>query len=249
MVQIDLNCDLGESFGRYKLGLDEQVLPYITSANIACGFHAGDPEVMEHTVDLASENHVALGAHPGFHDLEGFGRRQMQINPQTAEADVRYQVGALQAFSPNHKLHHVKPHGALYNMAAKDYDLASAICKGIYAVDHDLILIGLANSELIHAAKEIGLPYAQEVFADRNYEVDGSLMSRSKPNSVITDEDVAVARVIQMVEDHSLKAYDGTVIEMIPDTVCVHGDGIKAVAFVKKIHQALNNEGIEVKTV
>lgn len=249
MAKIDLNCDLGESFGRYKLGLDEDVLPYITSANIACGFHAGDPEVMAQTVTLATKDHVALGAHPGLHDLEGFGRRRMQISALAAKADVQYQVGALQAFTPDGKLHHVKPHGALYNMAAANHELARAICEGIYAVDPTLILVGLANSELICAAQEIGLPYAQEVFADRQYEPDGSLVSRTKPNAVITDEDVAVKRVIQMVEEHQIKAVDGSILTINPDTVCVHGDGIKAVAFVKKIHSALDQEGIEVKSM
>lgn len=246
MVKIDLNCDLGESFGRYKLGLDEEVLPYITSANIACGFHAGDPQVMSQTVNLAIQNHVAIGAHPGLRDLEGFGRRRMQITPAAAKADVQYQVGALQAFSPDGHLHHVKPHGALYNMAAGNYELAKAICEGIYAVDPTIILIGLANSELIRAAQTVGLTYASEVFADRAYEADGSLVSRSQPNSVITDEDVAVQRVIDMVTQHTITAIDGSSLEIIPDTVCVHGDGIKAVAFVQKIHAALNQAGIEV---
>jgi UPF0271 protein len=246
MVKIDLNCDLGESFGRYKLGLDEEVLPYITSANIACGFHAGDPQVMSQTVNLAIQNHVAIGAHPGLRDLEGFGRRRMQITPAAAKADVQYQVGALQAFSPDGHLHHVKPHGALYNMAAGNYELAKAICEGIYAVDPTIILIGLANSELIRAAQTVGLPYASEVFADRAYEADGSLVSRSQPDSVITDENVAVQRVIDMVTQHTITAIDGSSLEIIPDTVCVHGDGIKAVAFVQKIHAALNQAGIEV---
>lgn len=246
MVKIDLNCDLGESFGRYKLGLDEEVLPYITSANIACGFHAGDPQVMSQTVNLAIQNHVAIGAHPGLRDLVGFGRRRMQITPAAAKADVQYQVGALQAFSPDGHLHHVKPHGALYNMAAENYELAKAICEGIYAVDPTIILIGLANSELIRAAQTVGLPYASEVFADRAYEADGSLVSRSQPNSVITDENVAVERVIEMVTQHTITAIDGSSLEIIPDTVCVHGDGIKAVAFVQKIHAALNQAGIEV---
>ena len=246
MAKIDLNCDLGESFGRYKLGLDDEVLPYITSANIACGFHAGEPQVMAQTVALATQNHVALGAHPGLNDLEGFGRRRMQITPAAAKADVQYQVGALQAFSPDGHLHHVKPHGALYNMAAGNYELAQAICEGIYAVDPNLILVGLANSELIRAAQTVGLPYASEVFADRAYEADGSLVSRSKPNAVITDEDVAVQRVIQMVTQHQITAIDGSSLTITPDTVCVHGDGVKAVAFVKKIHAALNQAGIDV---
>ncbi|MTV81582.1 LamB/YcsF family protein [Secundilactobacillus folii] len=246
MPQVDLNCDLGESFGRYTLGLDDQVLPYITSANVACGFHAGDPEVMQHTVDLAVADHVQIGAHPGLPDLEGFGRRPMQITPEAARDDVKYQIGALQAFVPSHRLHHVKPHGALYNMAVKDYDLAYAICKGIKEVDPQLLLVGLANSQLIRAAKEVGLPYEQEVFADRAYEADGSLVSRQKPGAVIVDEDLAVSRTINMIKTHQVTSIDGQVIDIQPDTICVHGDGVKALAFVKKIHQALTNDGIKV---
>ena len=246
MTQVDLNCDLGESFGRYTLGLDDQVLPYITSANIACGFHAGDPEVMQKTVDLAVANNVALGAHPGLRDLAGFGRRKMQIAPATAKAEIKYQVGALQAFAPTHRLHHVKPHGALYNMAAKDYDLAYAICEGIKEVDPEIKLVGLANSELIRAAQAIGLPYEQEVFADRAYEADGSLVSRQKPGAVIEDTQEAVDRTIAMIKTHQVTTIDGQTIAIEPDTVCVHGDGVKAVAFVKQIHQALLANGIEV---
>ncbi len=228
MTQVDLNCDLGESFGRYTLGLDDQVIPYITSANIACGFHAGDPEVMQHTVDLAVASHVQLGAHPGLPDLQGFGRRPMKIAPDAAKADVKYQIGALQAFAPTHRLHHVKPHGALYNMAAKDYDLAYKICEGIKEVDPQLMLVGLANSELIRAAKAVGIPYEQEVFADRAYEADGSLVSRSKPGAVIEDSQVAVDRTIKMLQTHQVTTIDGQVISIQPDTICVHGDGVKA---------------------
>lgn len=246
MTQVDLNCDLGESFGRYTLGLDDQVIPYITSANIACGFHAGDPEVMQHTVDLAVASHVQLGAHPGLPDLQGFGRRPMKIAPDAAKADVKYQIGALQAFAPTHRLHHVKPHGALYNMAAKDYDLAYKICEGIKEVDPQLMLVGLANSELIRAAKAVGIPYEQEVFADRAYEADGSLVSRSKPGAVIEDSQVAVDRTIKMLQTHQVTTIDGQVISIQPDTICVHGDDVKALAFVKQIHQALTAQGIDV---
>ena len=245
-MKIDLNCDLGESFGRYTLGLDAEVLPYVTSANIACGFHAGDPTVMAQTVALAVENKVTLGAHPGLPDLVGFGRRKMQITPAQAQADVQYQVGALAAFSKNGKLHHVKPHGALYNMAAQDYELARGICLGIKAVDPTLILVGLANSQLIKAAQDIELPCAQEVFADRNYLADGSLVPRSQPNALITDEQTAVDRTVKMIQTQSVTAIDGQQVALKPDTVCVHGDGAKAVAFVQKIHAALLAADIEV---
>lgn len=245
-MKIDLNCDLGESFGRYTLGLDAEVLPYVTSANIACGFHAGDPTVMAATVVLAEKNQVALGAHPGLPDLVGFGRRKMQITPAQAQADVQYQVGALAAFSKNGKLHHVKPHGALYNMAAQDYELARGICLGIKAVDPTLILVGLANSQLIKAAQDIELPCAQEVFADRNYLADGSLVPRSQPNALITDEQTAVDRTVKMIQTQSVTAIDGQQVALKPDTVCVHGDGAKAVAFVQKIYAALLAADIEV---
>ena len=245
-MKIDLNCDLGESFGRYTLGLDAEVLPYVTSANIACGFHAGDPTVMAATVALAEKNQVALGAHPGLPDLVGFGRRKMQITPAQAQADVQYQVGALAAFSKNGKLHHVKSHGALYNMAAQDYELARGICLGIKAVDPTLILVGLANSQLIKAAQDIELPCAQEVFADRNYLADGSLVPRSQPNALITDEQTAVDRTVKMIQTQSVTAIDGQQVALKPDTVCVHGDGAKAVAFVQKIHAALLAADIEV---
>lgn len=246
MTKIDLNCDLGESFGRYTLGLDEEVLPYITSANIACGFHAGDPEVMQQTVTNAEANHVELGAHPGLRDLQGFGRRKMAIAPATAKAEMKYQIGALMAFSATGKLHHVKPHGALYNMAAKDTALATAICEGITEVDDSLILVALANGELARVGREKGLRVAQEVFADRQYEADGSLVSRTKPNAMVTDEDEAVSRVIKMITQHEIVAVDGSKLAITPDTICVHGDGVKAVAFVKKIHAALTANKIDV---
>ncbi|MFD0898196.1 LamB/YcsF family protein [Loigolactobacillus binensis] len=246
MVKIDLNCDLGESFGRYTLGLDAQVLPYVTSANIACGFHAGDPTVMAATVALAEQNNVALGAHPGLPDLVGFGRRKMQITLAQAQADVQYQVGALAAFSQTGRLHHVKPHGALYNMAAADYELARGICLGIKAVDPTLILVGLANSQLIKAAQDVDLPYAQEIFADRNYLADGSLVPRTQANAMVTDEATAVQRTVAMIQTQSVTAIDGQKVALAPDTVCVHGDGAKAVAFVQKIHAALLAAGIEV---
>ena len=247
-MKIDLNCDLGESFGAYKLGLDDQVLPYISSANVACGFHASDPVVMDKTVALAKDAGVAVGAHPGYPDLQGFGRRNMTIPPREVKAMVMYQIGALQAFCTAHglKLQHVKPHGALYNMAGKDEALAMAVCEAIQAVDDSLILLGLSGSKMLEAADKIGLRSAREVFADRAYEEDGSLVARTKPGAMITDEDEAVARVIRMIREGRVTAVTGKDIPIRADSVCVHWDIPKALAFVQKIRAALTAEQIQI---
>lgn len=247
-MKIDLNCDLGESFGAYKLGLDDQVLPYISSANVACGFHASDPVVMDKTVALAKDAGVAVGAHPGYPDLQGFGRRNMTIPPREVKAMVMYQIGALQAFCTAHglKLQHVKPHGALYNMAGKDEALAMAVCEAIQAVDDSLILLGLSGSKMLEAADKIGLRSAREVFADRAYEEDGSLVARTKAGAMITDEDEAVARVIRMIREGRVTAVTGKDIPIRADSVCVHGDSPKALAFVQKIRAALTAEQIQI---
>ena len=247
-MKIDLNCDLGESFGAYKLGLDDQVLPYISSANVACGFHASDPVVMDKTVALAKDAGVAVGAHPGYPDLQGFGRRNMTIPPREVKAMVMYQIGALQAFctAQGLKLQHVKPHGALYNMAGKDEDLAMAVCEAIQAVDDSLILLGLSGSKMLEAADKIGLRSAREVFADRAYEEDGSLVARTKPGAMITDEGEAVARVIRMIREGRVTAVTGKDIPIRADSVCVHGDSPKALAFVQKIRAALTAEQIQI---
>ena len=247
-MKIDLNCDLGESFGAYQLGLDDQVLPYISSANVACGFHASDPVVMDKTVALAKDAGVAVGAHPGYPDLQGFGRRNMTIPPREVKAMVMYQIGALQAFCTAHglKLQHVKPHGALYNMAGKDEALAMAVCEAIQAVDDSLILLGLSGSKMLEAADKIGLRSAREVFADRAYEEDGSLVARTKPGAMITDEDEAVARVIRMIREGRVTAVTGKDIPIRADSVCVHGDSPKALAFVQKIRAALTAEQIQI---
>lgn len=249
MKRVDLNCDLGESFGTYKIGLDESVIPYISSANIACGFHASDPVVMEHTVAMAKEYGCSIGAHPGFPDLMGFGRRQMQITPDEAKAYIIYQVGALAGFCRAYgvRMHHVKPHGAFYNMAAVDYPLARAICEGIYEVDPELVLLGLAGSELLKAAGDTGLQYASEVFADRAYNEDGTLVSRKLPGAVITDEAAAVQRVLRMVKEQKVTSVTGKDIMIRPDSICVHGDNQKALQFVQKIREALIKEQIEIK--
>lgn len=251
MYVIDLNSDLGESFGAYKIGRDNDIIPLVSSANVACGFHAGDPTVMANTVKLCKDNGVCLGAHPGFNDLVGFGRRNMSVSAEDAKNMIKYQVGALDAFckSAGIKMQHVKPHGALYNMAGKDKTLARAICEGIYEYDASLILLGLSGSEMLNAAKEIGLPCAAEVFADRAYEDDGSLVARTKAGAMIHDEDEAVARVIGMIKNHSVKSINSKEIEICPDSVCVHGDSEKALLFVKKIRAALVSEGIEIKPI
>lgn len=249
MYQIDLNCDLGESFGRYTLGMDEEVIPYITSANIACGYHASDPVIMEKTVQMAAANGVQIGAHTGFPDLLGFGRRNMNLSPKEAKTYTMYQIGALAGFcrAAGIPLHHVKPHGAFYNMAAKDYGLACAICEGIASIDTNIILLGLSSSQMEKAAKDVGIPFRQEVFADRAYEDDGSLVARSKPGAVIIEEDLAISRVVDMVKKGKVTSINGKEIAIKADSVCVHGDGVKALAFVKLIRKVLKEEEIEVK--
>lgn len=249
MYTIDLNCDLGESYGAYHLGMDEEIIPLISSANVACGFHAGDFNTMAKTARLCGKSGVSIGAHPGFPDLQGFGRRNMNLSPAEVQNLITYQVGALDAFcrSAGVRLRHVKPHGALYNMAAKDPALAKAICQGIYNFDSSLVLLGLSGSEMLRQAKAIGLPYAAEVFADRAYEDDGTLVARTKPGAMITDEDEAVARVIRMILEHRVASINGKEIEICPDSVCVHGDSAKALLFVKKIRTALEQNGITIQ--
>lgn len=249
MPVIDLNCDLGESFGAYKIGMDEEILPYVTSANIACGFHGGDPVVMEKTVALCKKYGVRAGAHPGFPDLAGFGRRNMSLSPNEVKTSVMYQIGALNAFcrGAGIRICHVKPHGALYNMAANDYELAKAICQAIKEVDGSLVLLALSNSEMLRAAKDTGVSAASEVFADRAYEGDGSLVPRSRKGAVIEDEELALKRVIRMAKEGVVEAIDGSTISIDADSVCVHGDGGKALEFVKRIRKGFSEAGIEVK--
>lgn len=247
MYRIDLNCDLGESFGNYKIGMDEQVIPLITSANVACGYHASDPLVMDQTIGRAKEAGIGIGAHPGFPDLMGFGRRNMNVSPAEARAYVTYQLGALGAFCKRHgvSMQHVKPHGALYNMAAKDPKLAKAICEAIREYDENLIVMALSGGEMITAAKELGLRTALEVFADRAYEEDGSLVDRRKEGAVITDENLAIERVVCIVKEQKVTAITGKDIPIKADSVCVHGDGVKALEFVAKIRERMKEEGIE----
>ena len=238
MLCVDLNCDLGESYGAYGMGMDDKVIPFITSANVACGFHASDPVVMEKTVALCKKHHVAVGAHPGFPDLMGFGRREMRISGAEAKAYMLYQIGALDGFcrAAGIKLNHVKPHGALYNMAARDTALAQAICQAIIEYDKTLVLLALAGSEMVRTAREMGLPVA--------YEEDGTLVARSKPGAMINDEEEAIKRVVRMVTEGKVTAVTGRDIPVQADSVCIHGDGEHALAFAKRIREALISSGV-----
>lgn len=246
MVMIDLNSDLGESYGRYQLGNDQKLMKLITSANVACGFHAGDPDVIAETVAIANQRGVAIGAHPGYPDRQGFGRRYMAMNPNEVEHLVTYQIAALAGFTKGHHLHHVKPHGALYNAAAKDSELALAICRGIQKFDPCLPLYGLAGSELIEAANQIGLPARSEVFADRAYQADGSLVPRSQPGAVLTDPEEVAKRAVGMVENQAVTAITGETVNLKVDTICVHGDNAAALALTKQLRLALAEHGIEI---
>lgn len=250
-MKIDLNADLGESFGNYRCGMDEEIIRYISSANIACGFHASDPLVMARTVRLAKENGVAAGAHPGYPDMVGFGRRNLQVSTAELKAMVQYQIGALNAFccAEHIVLRHVKPHGAMYNMAAKDERLAFAIAEGIKEVDPDLLLFGPAGSFLILAAEETGLRTVNEVFADRAYRADGSLVPRGEAGAVLMDEDTVVRRAVKMIKEGTVTSIDGKEIRVKADSVCLHGDGSKAVIFAGKLHEELKKEGIEIASM
>jgi UPF0271 protein len=249
MTSIDLNCDIGESFGTNIIGNDEGIMPFISSANIACGFHGGSPSVMQQTVRLAMKNGVALGAHPSFPDLEGFGRREMNLSAAEIYDLVIYQVAALAGIVKVNggSLHHVKPHGALYNMAAKDPVMANAIVDAIADLDHSLILYGLSGSELIKAGKSRGLKTCSEVFADRHYQDDGSLVPRTKQHALITSNDIAVSQVMRMVKEKMVISEKGNNVPIDAETICIHGDGVNAVAFAREIREALVNGGITIK--
>lgn len=250
-LTIDLNCDMGESLGAWTMGNDAQVLPYVTSANIACGFHAGDPTIMRNTVSSAVKHGVAIGAHPSLADLAGFGRRVIPIRPDEAYDLVVVQIGALAAVAASQgaRLHHVKAHGALYNMAAKDRGLADAIAQAVYDVDSSLILYALASSVQVEAARRINLSVAQEVFADRSYQQDGSLTPRNQPGAMIENVDQSVRQVLRMVQGKSVATVQGGEIEVHPDTLCIHGDQPGAVVFAQTIRRALEEAGIAVRTV
>ncbi|MGM0437709.1 MAG: LamB/YcsF family protein [Bacillota bacterium] len=246
--KIDINCDIGESFGVYNLGMDEEIIKYISSANIACGFHAGDPAVMDKTVKIAEKNEVMVGAHPSFRDLVGFGRRKIEIEPGEVKQIMIYQIGALKAFVSAHdlKMQHVKPHGALNNMASTNYDLAFAIAEAIKEVDDKLIFVALGGSAMYKAAQKVGLKVASEVFADRAYNQDGTLVSRKIEGSVIEDPFKVKKRVLNMIKNGEVKTIDGETLKVKADTVCVHGDNPSAVSLVKELVKELEKNDVEI---
>ncbi|MEF7616746.1 5-oxoprolinase subunit PxpA [Aquincola sp. MAHUQ-54] len=244
-TRLDLNCDMGEGFGAYAMGNDIAILDHVTSANIACGFHAGDPPTMRRVVGAALARGVAVGAHPGLPDLQGFGRRAMQVSPAEAYAMVVYQVGALMGFAQaaGGRLNHVKAHGALYNMAAKDRALADAIAQAVRDVDPSLVFFGLAGSEMIRAAEALGLQAAAEVFADRSYQDDGSLSPRGQPGAMIEDPAQSLAQVRQMLAG-SVRAVSGRIVPLQADTLCIHGDQPGALEFARTLREALRGDGV-----
>ena len=249
MRTIDLNCDMGEAFGYYDMPNDAQLMDYITSANIACGFHAGDYSVMQRTVELAVSKGIAIGAHPGLPDLQGFGRREMKITPAEAYQITLYQIGALQGFvkAANGRMNHVKPHGALYNMAAKDSQLAKAIVQAIKDFDDALILYGLSGSEMINAAQQAGITTAAEVFADRSYQDNGALTPRNQSNAVLTTEADVKIQLLMMVKNGMVHTVNENSIPITADTICLHGDGAHALNFAKMVADTLKAEGISLK--
>ena len=250
-MRMDLNSDIGESYGIYKIGDDENLMSYITSANIACGFHGGDPDVMYRTVQMCKAHGVGIGAHPGYQDLSGFGRRVLKMSETQVEYMMLYQLGALSAFTraQGATLRHVKPHGALYNFAAQDMPTARAIARAVTRFDSDLILVGLANSFLIQAAAEFGIPFAREGFIDRAYNNDGTLVPRSEAGSVMSSPARAVQVAIQLVREGTVRTVDGKIMPLEVDTLCIHGDTPGAVQIAAAVNEALRAEGVELKPV
>jgi len=249
--RIDLNCDMGESFGAYKLGMDDAVIQYITSANIACGWHAGDPAVMNHTVAIAVEHGVGVGAHPGYPDLLGFGRRNMDCTMEELRNYVIYQIGALQAFCSAHgtRLQHVKPHGALYLTAVENEDVARAVAEAIVQVNPDLRYVALAGAKgelMTRIGQEVGLKVVYEAFPDRAYSPEGTLVSRRQSGAVIKDPQAVSQRALRMVREGVVVAIDGSAIPLEAQTLCVHGDNPKAVELVRSIRETLEADGVAV---
>jgi UPF0271 protein len=236
-MRIDINCDMGESYGQVKIGNDAAIMPFISSANIACGFHGGDPVVIERTICLALKYGVAVGAHPGYHDLEGFGRRPVNMSREELRSSLLYQVGALKSMTESlgGRLVHVKPHGAMYNLAAADYETARIICDTVKEIDSSLVLFCLAGSSMCEAAKDAGLAFASEIFADRAYNEDGSLMPRNLPGAVIHDPEIMLERALAMIGAWRR------------DTICIHGDNESAPGFVRMLHHELTVRGIKIE--
>ena len=245
---VDINSDLGESFGAYTIGDDAAMMPVITSASIACGFHGGDPVVMERTVRLARSHGVEIGAHPGFPDLAGFGRREMRLSPDEIRAILIYQIGALWGFgrAQGARLQHVKPHGALYNMAANDAGWSRAIAEAVAGVDPGLILVALHGSAMEQAGRDAGLRVAREAFGDRGYTRGGTLVARGHPGALVTQPAAVARRVVQMVTEGTVETVDGGEIRLVPDTLCFHGDTPGAAQLVRAARDALSRAGVEI---
>lgn len=249
MFKVDINADVGESFGRFRIGKDDKIIPMITSANIACGFHSGDPITMNDAVRLAVKNNVNIGAHPGFRDLNGFGRRKIIMDPKTLKLEIQYQLGALSVLAQKHgsKVTHLKPHGALYTMAAKDTVYAKAIVDSILEVDKSIRLFAQSQSKLAEIGKEEGLTVIHEVFADRAYNNDGSLVSREKQGAVLHDLEEIVKRSIMMIKNQKVQSYTGDMIDLTCDTICIHGDEPQSLELITLMKKAFINEDILVK--
>jgi UPF0271 protein len=251
MHTVDLNCDMGESFGAWKMGNDAALMDHVSSVNIACGFHAGDPSTIRATIETAIEKGVAIGAHPSFPDLQGFGRRQMSLSPQEIYDIVLYQVAALKGICEacGGKLHHVKPHGALYNQAAKSKEMSRAIAEAVKSINSGIIFYGGSRSELITEAENIGLRTASEVFADRMYQSDGSLTPRGQSHALISDSQAAIDQAVQMIEKGTVKTLDGDELPIKAETICLHGDGEHALEFAIAIRHAFEERGVEVRAI
>jgi UPF0271 protein len=251
MATIDLNCDMGESFGAWSMGNDAEIMDYVSSVNVACGSHAGDPSTIRKTVEMAKKKGVAIGAHPGFPDLQGFGRRKMSLSPDEVYDLVLFQVSALKGIceASGVSLHHVKAHGALYNQAARDAELAGAIARAVAAIDNCLVFYGLSGSALIEESEKLGLRAASEAFADRTYRSDGSLTPRTEPGALITDPRISVAQVVQMVRSQTVTATTGETIPIRAETICIHGDAKNALELAKAIRRGLSENSIGIRPI
>jgi 5-oxoprolinase (ATP-hydrolysing) subunit A len=250
-VRVDLNADVGESLGPWPMGEDARLIPLVSSVNVACGFHAGDPLTIQRTVATAVAHGIAIGAHPGYPDLVGFGRRDLDMAADELEASIVYQVGAIAAFARamGSELRHVKPHGALYNRAARDRSVADVIARALRSVSSELILVGLAGSAMLEAGTEAGLTVAAEAFADRAYEPDGSLRSRRLPGAILSSTEASAAQAVGIARDGVVRAHNGTEIAVRADTICIHGDTPDAVEVAHAVRMALEAAGIEILPV
>ncbi|MEQ9425207.1 MAG: 5-oxoprolinase subunit PxpA [Cyclobacteriaceae bacterium] len=249
-LSVDINCDMGESYGRFRVGNDEAIFPYISSCNIACGFHGGDPLHIERTIQLAQQYDVQIGAHPSYPDLSGFGRRKMEIPLEELKALVKYQISAVKGLAESHgvPLKYVKPHGALYNTVAKSEAESRAIIEAVREISGDLILLGLAGSVTAELSIKMDQPFAAEAFADRKYESDGSLRSRNLEGAVLTDPEKAAQQVLSIIKDEKVIAYNGDSVSIKADSICIHGDNTNAVHILQSISESLDAEGIMKKS-